>query len=86
MVPLAQPSPAEATSKFGDTRLGEARNVVDIPVGFASCPGEFVAFLMDAEIPALRRRAALEAVGGGDWICSEMPRLPAGWGSMSRYE
>ena len=58
----AYPYPAEARFKFGDGRIGEARYAADITVGIAGYKGSFTAFVLDAEIPALLCKGALEAL------------------------
>ena len=39
------------------------KRAADIKVGIASSKGAFTAFVLDAEIPALLRKGALEALG-----------------------
>ena len=50
-------------AQFGDGRIGEVRYAADIVVGIAGRRGAFTAFVMDAEIPALLRKGALDALG-----------------------
>ena len=52
-----------ARFKFGDGRVGEVMYAADIKVGIAECGGAFAAFVLVADIPALPRKAALEAIG-----------------------
>ena len=49
---------------FGDGRVGAVRRAADILVGVAGNTGKFTAFVLDAGIPALLRRGAMEALGG----------------------
>ena len=49
--------------KFGDGRIGEVQHESDIEVGIAGCRGAFMAFVLDAETPALLRKGALGALG-----------------------
>ena len=55
--------PSAARFKFGDGRIGEVQYAANITIGIAGCKGTFTAFVMDAGIPALLRRGALEALG-----------------------
>ena len=57
-------SPASARFRFGGGRLGAGRHATGIPVGIAGGKGAFAAFALDAEIPALLRKGALEVLGG----------------------
>ena len=59
----AVPYPSNARFKFGDGRIGEVKHAADIKVGVAGCKGAFTAFVLDAYIPALLRKGALEALG-----------------------
>ena len=56
--------PSKARFRFGDGRLGEVRPAADIPVGIAGNMDKFNAFVLDAHIPALVRKGAIEALGG----------------------
>ena len=53
-----------ARFKCGDGRVGEVRHAADIKVGSAGCRGAFMVFVSEAEMPALLREGALEALGG----------------------
>ena len=55
--------PTSARFKFGDGRLGEIRQAADIPAGIAGNAGKITAFVLEAIIPALLRKGALEAPG-----------------------
>ena len=55
---------SKARCRFGDGRLGEVRHAADIPLRIAGNKGKHAAFAPDADIPALLRRGALEALGG----------------------
>ena len=63
-LPRVSPYPAQARFKFGDGRMGVARFAVDITADRAGAKGDFTAFVLDADIPALLRRGASEALGG----------------------
>ena len=56
--------PASARFRFGDGHLGEVCRAADIPVGFAGGKGKFATFALDADIPELLRKGALEAARG----------------------
>ena len=60
---IAVPYPSSARFKFGDGRIGEVNREADIKVGIAGHKGAFTAFALDAEIPSLLRKGALEALG-----------------------
>ena len=53
-----------ARFEFGDERVGELRYEADIKVAIAGCRGAFTACVLEAGIPALWRKGALEALGG----------------------
>ena len=59
----AVPYPSTARFKFGDGKIGEVQHAADIKVDVAGCTGALKAFVLDAEIPALLRKGALEALG-----------------------
>ena len=44
--------------------MGDVRFAADITVGVAVAKGDFAAFVLDADIPALLRSGALGSVGG----------------------
>ena len=56
--------PSTARFRFGDGRLGEVRHAVDILAGVAGKKGNFTAFVLEADIPALLRKGAMEKLGG----------------------
>ena len=61
--PCAKPYPARARCKFGGSRLGGMRSEADIPVGLGG-RGTLAAFALKAEMEALSRKGASEALGG----------------------
>ena len=63
-VPPAQPYPARERYKFGNGRLGEVRNVAEIPVGITGGRGAFTTSPINAERPAILRQEAPGALGG----------------------
>ena len=62
--PKVNPYPTMARFTFGDRRVGEVRHAAEIKVGIAGRRGAFAACVLDADIPTLLRRGALEAIGG----------------------
>ena len=63
-IPRVTTCPSKATFRPGDGCLGEARHAADIPVGVAGIRGRLTAFAPEADIPALLRSRAMEALGG----------------------
>ena len=59
-----QPCPARARSNWGDGSLGRVQFAADVPAGIAGGRGRFAALFLEAGIPALLRKGAVEAVGG----------------------
>ena len=55
--------PAQATSKFGDGRMGDVRFAADITGRIAGAKGNFPAFVLGAGIPALLRKGASGPLG-----------------------
>ena len=53
-----------ARFKFGCGRVGEAKFAADIKVGIAGRRDPFTALVLEADIAALLRKGALEALGG----------------------
>ena len=53
-----------ACSKLGDGRVGEVRHAADIKVGIAARRGALTVFVLEADIPALLRKVAPDALGG----------------------
>ena len=63
-LPRVPTYPAQARFKFGDGRTGDVCFAADITVGIAGAKGTFTAFVLDADIPALLCKGALEALAG----------------------
>ena len=63
-IPRVTTYPSKARSRFADGRLGEVRHAADIPVAIAGYRGMRTAFVLEADIPALLRKGAMEAIGG----------------------
>lgn len=56
--------PASARFGFGGGRPGAGRRAADTPVRIAGSRSKFAVFALDADILALLREGALEALGG----------------------
>ena len=56
--------PLTACFKFGDGRVYEVKHAADIEIGIAGRRGAFAALVLEADIPALPRKGALEALRG----------------------
>ena len=56
--------PSSALLRSGDGRLNEVRHAAHIPPSIAGNKGKFAAFVLDADIPALLRKGAMEAMSG----------------------
>ena len=63
-VPRAETFPARARFKFDDGRLRGVRLAATIPLGIPGGRGLSAAFVLEADIRAVLRKGALEAVGG----------------------
>ena len=55
---------AMARFRFGDSRIGDVRYASDIKVGTPGSSGAVAAFVLEADVAALLRAGALEALGG----------------------
>ena len=75
----AETFPRRAQFKSGDGRLGEVRCAADIPVGTAGKRGTFAALVPEANILALLREGALEALGGRLDFCCDIVKLRQQW-------
>ena len=62
--PQVSTYPKKAHFEFGDGRIGEVHYAADLKVGIAGRRGACAAFAPGADIPALLRKGALEALGG----------------------
>ena len=56
------PYRANATFRFGDGRTGDVGFAADVTVGLAGAKGQFTAFVLDSDIPALLSRNPFVAV------------------------
>ena len=56
--------PSQAGFCLGDGRHGQEHHAADFPAGVAGHRGMFTAFALEADIPALLRKGAMEALGG----------------------
>ena len=73
--PHISTQPAQARFKFGDGRMGDVEIAADITAGIAGPKGAFTDFALDAEIPALLRKGALEALRGRSDFSRGTPTL-----------
>merc|ERR1712131_325344 len=55
---------ASARFKFGDGRVGTVTQAAFVPISIAGHTGELMAYIVEADIPALLGKAALECLGG----------------------
>ena len=78
--PVAVAFPAMASSKFGNGKLGQVFCAAGVPVAIAVRREMFCDFLVGAEIPALLREGALEAMDGGLDVSRKCLHL-AKWGT-----
>ena len=62
--PLAKTTPAFASFRYGDGRVGNVCRAAIIPIGVAGYTGQYMAYVADADIPALLGREALGTLGG----------------------
>ena len=70
----AQPYPSRSRFKFWHGRPVEVRCAADTPAGRACGLGEFIPLLLEADIPALSRKGASEAIGWEpDFVCNVRP-------------
>ena len=62
-LPRVTTYPAPARFDFGIGRIGDGHFAADITAGIAGYRGNFTALVLDADIPALLRTRAVEALG-----------------------
>ena len=62
--PLAKITLAFSSFRYGDGRVGDVRRAAVVPVAIVGYAGRFMAHVVDADIPALLRKVALETLGG----------------------
>ena len=70
--PQAKITPAFATFRCGDGRVGDVRRAAIIPIAIAGHTGHFMAYVVDAEIPALLGKEALETLGSHLDFCERV--------------
>ena len=61
--PQAKVREAFASFRYGDGRIGTVHKAAIIPIAIAGCTGQFMAYVVDAEIPVLLGKEALETLG-----------------------
>ena len=62
--PLAKIAPAFASFRYGDGRVGDVHRAAIIPIAIVGYAGHFMAYVVEADIPALLGEEALETLGG----------------------
>ena len=62
--PLAKITPAFASFRYGDGRVGDIHRAAGISIAIVGYIGHFMAYVVDADTPALLGGEALETLGG----------------------
>ena len=62
--PLAAIAPALASFRNGDGRVGNVHRAALIPIAIVGRAGQFMAYVVEADIPALLGKEGLETLGG----------------------
>ena len=75
--PQARVKEAFASFRYGDGRIGNVHKAAIIPIAIAGCAGQFMAYVADAEIPALLGKEALETLGAHLNFCQRVLTLEA---------
>ena len=73
--PQAKIAPASASFRCGGGRVGGVREAAIIPTAIAGLTGHFMAFVVDAEIPAILGKEALETMGSHLNFCGRVLTL-----------
>ena len=73
--PPAKLTPAPASCRYGDGRVGDVPKAKSIPIATLGCTGHFLAYVVDADIPAPLAKEALEALGGNLNFCQRVLTL-----------
>lgn len=60
--PLAKITPAFASFRYGDGRIGDARRAACIPIAIVGYAGQLMAYVADADIPTFLGEEALETL------------------------
>ena len=66
---------AFASFRYGDGRIGNVHKAAVIPIAIVGCTGQFMAYVVDAEIPALLGKEALETLGAHLNFCRRVLTL-----------
>ena len=67
--PSAKIAPAFASFRYGDGRVGDVHRAAIIPIAIVGYAGHFMAYVVEADIPALLERKALETLAGQRNFC-----------------
>ena len=73
--PLAKIAPAFASFRYGDGRVGDVHRAAVIPIAIVGYAGHFMAYVVDADIPALLGKEALETLAGHLNFCERVLTL-----------
>ena len=73
--PLAKITPGFASFRYGDGRVGDVHRAAVIPIAIVGHAGHFMAYVVDADVPALLRKNALETPGGHLNFCERVLAL-----------
>ena len=66
--PQAKITPAFASFRYGDGRVGDVHRAAIIPIAIVGYTGHFMAYVVDADIPALSGKEALDTLGGSSQV------------------
>ena len=70
--PLAKITPGFASFRYGDGRVGDVHRAAVIPIAIVGYAGHFMAYVVDADIPALLGKEALETLAGHLNFCERV--------------
>ena len=84
----AKLAPASARSRYGDCHVGDVHKAALTPITFMGCAGHFMAYAVDADVPALLGKEALGTLGAHLDFCQRVRTLEtlcADMGAVGRY-
>ena len=67
--PLAKIAPAFASFRHGDGRVGDVHRAAILPIAIVGYAGHFMAYVAEADIPALLEKEALATLAGHRNFC-----------------
>ena len=73
--PLAKIAPAFASFRYGDGRVGDVHRAAVILIAIVGYAGHFMAYVVDADIPALLGKEAPKTPGGHPDFCDRVLTL-----------